>query len=97
LGFYQDDAKGLFLGEEFHHNRNRIICSQIEGIKPELHYKWDRKRLNRTIMDLQLENKLRLKGLITHNIRFEDAKSAYECIEKSADSVLQIVLFFQEV
>ena len=35
LGFYQGQAQGLFLGEEFHHNRISVVCSQIGGIAPE--------------------------------------------------------------
>src|SRR5204863_2348832 len=26
-GFFQGEAKGLFLGEEFHHNRIDLVCS----------------------------------------------------------------------
>ena len=31
-GFFQGDAKGLRLGEEFHHNRIDLVCSQISGV-----------------------------------------------------------------
>ena len=33
-GFYQGDALGLRLGEEFHHNGIRITCGQIGNIHP---------------------------------------------------------------
>ena len=36
MGFFQGDASGLILGEEFHHNRINLVCSQISGVSPEL-------------------------------------------------------------
>ena len=44
MGFYQGEAHGLFLGEEFHHNRIRVISSQIGGIQPGLSARWSRAR-----------------------------------------------------
>src|SRR5690606_2590625 len=32
VGFYQGEPHGLLLGEEFHHNRVALVCSQISGI-----------------------------------------------------------------
>jgi 2-desacetyl-2-hydroxyethyl bacteriochlorophyllide A dehydrogenase len=34
LGFFQGEASGLFLGEEFHHNRVNVVGSQIFGTDP---------------------------------------------------------------
>jgi hypothetical protein len=34
--FLQGEGVGLRLGEEFHHNRIAIVCSQISGIRPDL-------------------------------------------------------------
>ena len=92
-GFIAQEATGLFLGEEFHHNRIRIICSQIEGINPQLHYSWDRLRMEKTIMKLAEEGKLNLRGLITNEFPFEDAKKAYEFLDTSREC-LQVVLKF---
>ena len=33
-GFYQGDGVGLRLGDEFHHNRVRLVSSQIGGVPP---------------------------------------------------------------
>jgi threonine dehydrogenase-like Zn-dependent dehydrogenase len=35
VGFYQHDAVGLRLGDEFHHNGIRITCGQIGNIHPD--------------------------------------------------------------
>jgi 2-desacetyl-2-hydroxyethyl bacteriochlorophyllide A dehydrogenase len=94
LGFYQKDAAGLYLGEEFHHNRIGIVCSQIGGINPNLLYRWDMQRLYSTIMEMQKENKLKLKDLITHYAEFRDAPALYKIIDKNPTEVLQAVLKF---
>jgi threonine dehydrogenase-like Zn-dependent dehydrogenase len=91
-GFFQGEPKELFLGEEFHHNRINLVCSQISGVDPSLSYRWNRLRLNHTVMDLQKEGKLNLKGLITHVISFEDAAKAYETLDNGTEEVLQMVL-----
>src|SRR4051794_37972341 len=50
-GFYQDGAAHLRLGEEFHHNRVRIVASQISGTPVGLGPRWDQPRLVRTFME----------------------------------------------
>ncbi len=44
-GFYQGGAEHLRLGEEFHHNRVRIVASQISGTPVALGPRWDQPRL----------------------------------------------------
>ncbi|RYE79779.1 MAG: oxidoreductase, partial [Hyphomicrobiales bacterium] len=35
MGFFQGEARGLHLGDEFHHNRIELISSQISGVAPD--------------------------------------------------------------
>jgi 2-desacetyl-2-hydroxyethyl bacteriochlorophyllide A dehydrogenase len=94
LGFYQGEGRGLFLGEEFHHNRIRVIASQIGGIGPELSARWSRTRLVRTVMDLQREGRLRLRELVTHRVPFRRAGEIYRQLADDPSKVLQAVLCF---
>lgn len=96
LGFYQNNAKGLYLGEEFHHNRVQIICSQIGGVNPQLSYRWNIMRLENTIMALQEAERLKLLPLITQEIPFSQAASAYRLLDEYADSAIQVVLTFPD-
>jgi threonine dehydrogenase-like Zn-dependent dehydrogenase len=96
LGFYQGEATGLFLGEEFHHNRIQLVCSQIGGISPELQHRWDRARLVRTFMDLALSGSVRPTALITHRVPIHDAASLYARVDREPSSVLQAVLDFTD-
>jgi 2-desacetyl-2-hydroxyethyl bacteriochlorophyllide A dehydrogenase len=94
VGFYQGEAAGLRLGEEFHHNRVAVICSQISGVNPALQHRWDRPRLTRAFMGLVAEGRVLLDPLITHVVPFREAAAAYELLDKSPSAVMQAVLSF---
>ena len=92
LGFFQGAARDLFLGEEFHHNRISIICSQISGVAPELSYRWNRTRLAQSAIRLQAEGRLRLKPLITHVYPLAEAAAAFRTLDEAPGDCLQVVL-----
>jgi len=94
LSFLQGEAQGLLLGEEFHHNRISLICSQISNVDPALSYRWDRIRLIHTIMDLQARGSLNLRPVITHVIPFKKAAEGFKILDETPDQALQIVLDF---
>jgi 2-desacetyl-2-hydroxyethyl bacteriochlorophyllide A dehydrogenase len=94
MGFFQGEAQGLALGEEFHHNRISLVCSQISNVDPALSYRWDRLRLIHTIMDLQAKAALNLRPVITHIIPFEEAGEAFRILDQESENALQIVLDF---
>jgi threonine dehydrogenase-like Zn-dependent dehydrogenase len=94
LGFFQGAAQGLYLGEEFHHNRIQIICSQIGGVAPELQQRWDRLRLVHTFMLLAAEGKLHLRPLITHIVPAPEAPTLFRLLDEAPADVLQAVLDF---
>jgi threonine dehydrogenase-like Zn-dependent dehydrogenase len=96
MGFFQGEAQGLYLGEEFHHNRVQIVGSQISGVAPERALRWDRLRLVHTTMRLQLEGVLRLRPLITHIVPFHEAAEAFRLLDESPAGALQVVLDFRE-
>jgi 2-desacetyl-2-hydroxyethyl bacteriochlorophyllide A dehydrogenase len=92
LGFFQGEAAGLFLGEEFHHNRVNIVGSQIFGTDPELTYRWNRLRLVQTFMRLQADGVVDLQPIISHVIPFDDAGEAFRILDEEPENALQIVL-----
>ncbi len=96
LGFYQGGAHSLLLGEEFHHNRVNIVCSQISGVDPELSYRWNQLRMVQTMMRLQAEGALDLKPLISHVYPFHKASEAFRVLDENPEETLQVVLSFTE-
>jgi threonine dehydrogenase-like Zn-dependent dehydrogenase len=94
MGFFQGELAGVRLGEEFHHNRVQLICSQISGVAPEASHRWSKPRLWRTAVELQHRGLLDLRPLITHEARFEDAPAMFERLDRGEPGLLQAVLRF---
>lgn len=95
-GFMQGDGKGLFLGEEFHHNRIQLVCSQIGGLNSSLDHRWDRMRLDSTAMRLQAEGRVDFGKLISHTFKATDAQVAFNLLTDTPNDALQVVLDFTE-
>ncbi len=94
MGFFQGEASGLFLGEEFHHNRINIVGSQISGVSPALTNRWDVQRLVTTFMSLVADGRLDLQPLITHVQPFNEAASLFALLDTQANDVMQAVIQF---
>jgi 2-desacetyl-2-hydroxyethyl bacteriochlorophyllide A dehydrogenase len=93
-GFFQGEGLGLALGEEFHHNRIELVCSQIGGVAPGLDHRWDRLRLDQTLMHLVAEGKVDFGRLISHVIPIERAQDAFDLLNEHPEKALQVVLDF---
>jgi 2-desacetyl-2-hydroxyethyl bacteriochlorophyllide A dehydrogenase len=93
-GFYQGDGVGLRLGDEFHHNRVRLVSSQIGGVPPGLAGRWNQTRLHRTFLQLALDREVDPVGLVTHVIPVEEAAEAYRMLDRRPEEALQVVLKF---
>jgi 2-desacetyl-2-hydroxyethyl bacteriochlorophyllide A dehydrogenase len=93
-GFYQGGAAGLRLGEEFHHNRVRIVASQISGTPVALGPRWDQPRLVRTVMDQVRAGRLDVRSLVTDVVEAGDVAAIFERLDRGDPDVLQSVLRF---
>jgi 2-desacetyl-2-hydroxyethyl bacteriochlorophyllide A dehydrogenase len=93
-GFYQGDGTGLRLGDEFHHNRVALICSQIGGVPAAVAGRWDQTRLNQTFLRLALDRRIDPAGLVSHIIPVHEAASAFRMLDRSPQEALQVVLTF---
>jgi len=93
-GFYQGEGTGLFLGEEFHHNRVNVVSSQIFGVSLALDHRWTVGRLERTVMSLAAEQKIGLKQLVTHVFALEEADEAFRLLDEDPSEAVQVVLEF---
>lgn len=94
MGFFQGEVAGLRLGEEFHHNRVQLICSQISGVAPDASYRWSKPRLWRTAVELQHAGVLSLIPLITHSTGFDEAPALFAKLDRGEQGLLQAVLEF---
>jgi 2-desacetyl-2-hydroxyethyl bacteriochlorophyllide A dehydrogenase len=93
-GFYQGGAANLRLGEEFHHNRVRIVASQISGTPVALGPRWDQPRLVRTFMDLVRQGRVDVTSLVTDIVEAADVAAVFERLDRGDPDILQAVLRF---
>ena len=94
-GFFQSEGRGLFLGEEFHHNRIQVVCSQIFGVNPSVDHRWSMLRLNKAFMKLQAARKVDFKKLITHTFDAREGQRAFDLLRDTPNDALQVVLDFR--
>ena len=89
VGFYQGEAAGLFLGDEFHHNGVEIRSAQIGNIHPA----WSMALLRARVIEMALAGRLALGSLPRVTFPVEKAAEAFAAIKKP-DTVLQATLAY---
>jgi 2-desacetyl-2-hydroxyethyl bacteriochlorophyllide A dehydrogenase len=93
-GFYQGGAEHLRLGEEFHHNRVRIVASQISGTPVSLGPRWDQPRLVRTFMEQVRRGRVDVRSLVTDVVDAADVATVFARLDEDDPEILQAVLRF---
>jgi len=96
MGFFQGEARGLYLGDEFHHNRIELVSSQISGVAPDASHRWSKPRLWQTAVRLQHEGRLNFLPLITDTVPFAAAPALFDRLDKGDPAILQSVLDFRD-
>ena len=89
VGFYQGEAAGLFLGDEFHHNGVEVRSGQIGN----LHQRWDIGALRAFGVDLAVRRAVVLGGLPRTVFPIAQAAEAFEALKRPGD-VLQAALSY---
>jgi len=89
VGFYQGEAAGLFLGEEFHHNGVEVRSGQIGNLHP----RWEIRALRAFGVDLARRGAVVLGGLPRATFRVEQVADAFEGLKRPAE-VLQARLSY---
>jgi 2-desacetyl-2-hydroxyethyl bacteriochlorophyllide A dehydrogenase len=93
-GFYQGGAPHLRLGEEFHHNRVRLVASQISGTPLQLGRRWDQARLVEVFMRQVDEGRVDVAELVTDVVAAADVDAAFDRLDRGDPATLQVVLRF---
>jgi threonine dehydrogenase-like Zn-dependent dehydrogenase len=86
VGFYQGDATGLRLGEEFHHNGVAIRSGQIGNLHPS----FDSRSLRARAVELARSGEIVLGGLPRQEFPVEEASAGFAALRRPAE-VLQVV------
>lgn len=89
VGFYQGEASGLVLGDEFHHNGIRIVCGQIGNLHPG--QTWT--TLRSGTIGMGLAGQVVLGGLPRLTLPVEEAARGFAALKQPGD-VLQVALTY---
>jgi len=90
LAFYQGEALGLRLGEEFHMNRLNLVSTRACSDPNRDHPRWDEGRILATCIRLMQEGKLRVEGLIEPVVTFERCAEAYRWIDEHPEGTIKM-------
>ncbi len=92
--WYGNKPVTLDLGGRFHRDRIELVSSQVSSISPKLSGRWDRER--RFATALAMIESVSPEQLITHRIEFGSAHEAYNLLDSSPDTALQVVLTYPD-
>ena len=95
-GFYQDDAQGIWLGREWHHNRLTMVvphgCGW--GHPPRDFPRWDAGRAHDAIVSLMRQGRLKAPGLIDPIVAFDALEDVFRLIRDEPDRVVKYAVRF---
>jgi threonine dehydrogenase-like Zn-dependent dehydrogenase len=84
VGYFSGEASGLFLGEEWHHNRITMRSSMaVWGNPSRWHPLWDIGRAKETVLGLLATKRIDVRDFPITRIPFEEAPSAYDLIARA--------------
>ena len=95
-GFYQGEARGLWLGREWHHNRLTMVvphgCGW--GHPPRDYPRWDSARAYDCIVSMMRKGRLTAPGLIQPVVPLEEASEVFRWIREEPDRVIKYAVRF---
>ncbi len=92
MSWYGGSFETLSLSGEFHHNRTRIVSSQVGAVNPDLGPLWSvprRAAIAREYLDAFASD---LTGFITHRLPLAEAQRGYNLIDQGDPEVMQVVI-----
>lgn len=93
-GFYQGEAKELFLGRDWHFNRLSMIVPHGcgGGHEPRDYPYWDSQRAFRTILSMMRRGRLNCSGLINRVYSLDEATEVFQHIRQQPDQLIKFAV-----
>jgi len=95
MSWYGGTFESLSLSGEFHHNRPRIISSQVGSVNPFLGPLWSvsrRGRIAREYLDSLAPD---LKAFITHRVPLAEAGRGYSLLDQGSPDDMQVLIDYR--
>lgn len=93
MSWYGGTFESLNLSGEFHHNRPRIISSQVANVNPFLGPMWSTAR--RTELVKRYLQAFEFDALITHKSPLSEAAALYRMVDTQPENVLQVIFRYR--
>jgi threonine dehydrogenase-like Zn-dependent dehydrogenase len=91
VSWYHGEARGLRLGEEWHFNRQVMISGARVESEPYRDYpRWNRERVYETVIELFRRKVLRVDGMLSPVVDFDEVIKAYESILQSPEKSIKL-------
>ena len=94
LSFYGGEATGLRLGEEFHINRLRLISARAQSLPAADAPGWTLARLVELALAWLAAGRLRVDGIVTPIVPFEESVDAYRQIDEHPERSIKLGIRF---
>lgn len=96
VSWYHGEARGLYLGEEWHFNRQVMVSGARVESEPYRDYpRWDRKRVYDTVVELFKRKKLTIDGMLCPIVKFDDVIDAYRLIDEKPEETVKLAVTYE--
>lgn len=95
MSWYGGTFESLSLSGEFHHNRPRIISSQVGTVNPYLGPLWSTSRRGTIARQYLSELASDLKGFISHRVPLAQAGQGYGLLDQGSPDVMQVLIDYR--
>lgn len=95
MSWYGGSFETLSLSGEFHHNRPRIISSQVGSVNPFLGPLWSVPRRSKIAREYLTSLAPDLKGFITHRVPLAEAARGYSLLDQGSPDVMQVLINYR--
>jgi len=91
VSFYSGEAKGLYLGEEWHFNRQVMVSgARVESEPYRDHPRWDRGRVEEVVLELFRSGRLKVEGMLRPIVPIDRAVEAYRLIDEHPEESVKL-------
>lgn len=94
VSFYGRDAAGLYLGEEFHINRLKIVSARAESLPMRDAPAWTLERMVQLGLGWLTSGRIRAEGIISPIVPFEESAEAYRMIDEHPERSIKLGIRF---
>jgi len=93
VSVYHGEAIGLNLSEEWHINRQVMVSGARVESEPYRDYpRWDRRRIEETVIDLFAKKKLNVEGMLDPIVEFDQVGEGYRLIDEEPEKTVKLAV-----